>query len=274
MLHIGISGWAYAGWRGRFYPEGLPQRRELEYASRAFSSVEINGTFYSLQTPSSYQRWYGDTPENFCFAVKGSRFITHVKRLQDMDNALPNFFASGLLCLQEKLGPILWQLPASFRFDEGRLERFFRALPRNAEQATEVASRHDERLKGQAWTLAQGVSSLRYALEARHESFGSTTALDLLRQFGVALVVSDGAGQWPMLEEVTASFVYVRLHGSRELYASGYSDEELDCWAERIRTWQSAPGSAHALDVYVYFDNDADAHAPFDALALAQRIAR
>src|SRR6266516_2848986 len=142
-VRIGISGWRYAGWRGKFYPKGLPQRRELEFASGAFNSVEINGSFYSLQLPSSYQRWYAATPEDFLFAVKGGRFITHLKRLKDVETPLANFFASGVLLLGEKLGPILWQLPPNFRYDRKRLDAFFRLLPRDSATAAVLARQHD-----------------------------------------------------------------------------------------------------------------------------------
>src|SRR5437762_14194724 len=135
QLRIGISGWRYAGWRGKFYPKGLPQHRELEFASGTFNSVEINGSFYSLQRSSSYQRWYSETPDDFVFSVKGARFITHMKKLRDVETPLANFFASGVLALRGKLGPILWQLPPYFGWDPERLSRFFKILPRNTVQA-------------------------------------------------------------------------------------------------------------------------------------------
>src|SRR5439155_4521086 len=144
-IRIGISGWRYAGWRGKFYPKDLPQRRELEFAASKFNSVEINGSFYSLQLPSIYQRWYLETPDDFVFAVKGARFITHMKRLRDVETPLANFFASGVLALREKLGPILWQLPASFKFDGERLTTFFELLPRDTRQASNLAGRHNNK---------------------------------------------------------------------------------------------------------------------------------
>src|SRR5512132_1907221 len=138
QLRIGISGWRYAGWRGKFYPKGLPQHHELQFASGAFNSVEINGSFYSLQRPSSYQRWHSETPDDFVFSVKGARFITHMKKLRDIETPLANFFASGVLALREKLGPILWQLPPNLGFDAERLRGFFGALPRTVLGAAEV----------------------------------------------------------------------------------------------------------------------------------------
>ena len=282
-IRIGISGWTYPSWRGVFYPKGLPHRLELAYASRRFSSIEINGTFYSLQKPASFQRWYEETPEGFSFAVKGGRFITHMKKLNEVGTPLANFFASGLLVLREKLGPILWQLPASFPFDEARLERFFDQLPRDTESAARLASRHDHRVAGRVWTAVDATRPIRHAVEVRHESFRTARFIRLLRRQDIALVFADAVG-WPYIEDVTADFVYLRLHGSEELYASGYDDAALDEWARRVRAWAAGGQPADARrtvtespapsrrDVYVYFDNDAKVRAPFDAMNLAQRL--
>jgi uncharacterized protein YecE (DUF72 family) len=270
-VRIGISGWRYAGWRGVFYPKGLAHRRELEYASRAFESVEINGSFYSLQRPEFYRDWSAQTPDGFVFAVKGSRFITHMKKLRDVATPLANFFASGVLALGDKLGPFLWQLPPIFRFDaasEQRLARFFDLLPRDTEAAATLARRHDRRVSRRSWLRTDRRRPLRHAVEVRHDSFRTPRFLRLLREHAIGLVVADTAGRWPLIEAVTADFVYVRLHGDEELYVSGYTPEALDAWAARIRRWR------RRRDVYVYFDNDAKVHAPFDALALEARIAR
>jgi uncharacterized protein YecE (DUF72 family) len=264
---IGVSGWRYAGWRGVFYPEDLAQRRELAYASRVFDSIELNGSFYSLQRPEAYQRWYDDTPRGFRFAIKGSRFITHMKKLRDVETPLANFFASGVLLLGEKLGPFLWQLPPFLAFDEERLTRFFELLPRDTKAAAALARRHDRRVAGRSWTRTDARRPLRHALEVRHESFRDPRFLALLRRHRIALVVADTAGRWPFLDDVTASFVYVRLHGDVELYASGYTPRALDAWTERVHGW------LRRGDVYVYFDNDAKVHAPFDALGLVARLA-
>ena len=285
-LRIGISGWTYARWRGVFYPEGLVHRRELEYASRRLSSIEINGSFYSLQTPASYRRWYEETPDDFVFAVKGGRFITHMKKLRDPESPLANFFASGVLRLAEKLGPILWQFPPNFRYDPDRFSHFLDLLPRDAEEAAALARRHDERLEGRSWTDAEHQGALRHAFEIRHPSFLDERFLSLLRSHGAALVYADTAGLWPYTEDVTADFVYLRLHGAETLYSSGYTDEELDWWAARIRAWRAGEEPADARrvsaepapraegrDVYVYFDNDAKVHAPFDAMRLTGRLA-
>jgi uncharacterized protein YecE (DUF72 family) len=149
-MRIGISGWRYPAWRGKFYPKGLPQRSELEFAASRFNSVEINGSFYSLQLPLSYQRWYSATPDDFVFAVKGGRFITHMKKLREVETPLANFFASGVLALREKLGPILWQLPPNLGYNNDRLEGFFNLLPRNTREASKLAKKHDDNLKKRA----------------------------------------------------------------------------------------------------------------------------
>ncbi|MBA2744404.1 MAG: DUF72 domain-containing protein, partial [Chthoniobacterales bacterium] len=146
-LRIGISGWTYPPWRGVFYPKGLAQHRELEFASRAHNSIEINGSFYSLQRPSSYQRWYEQTPQGFVFSVKGPRFITHMKKLRDVQTPLANFFASGVLALREKLGPVLWQFPPNFGWNEQRFRDFFELLPKTTTEAAQLARLHDAKLK-------------------------------------------------------------------------------------------------------------------------------
>ena len=275
MIRIGISGWLYPAWRGTFYPKGLPQRRELGYASRVFNTVEINGTFYSLQSPASFCRWHDETPDDFVFAVKGARFITHMKQLRECETALANFFAQGVLALGRKLGPILWQLPARMPFDEERIERFLALLPRDTRAAARLARHRDRRIMA-GRTLIEPVASLplRHALEVRHESFRDPRCLALLRRAGVALVVSD-APDWPRFEEITTDFFYLRLHGAHELYSSGYDGAALDLWADRIRR-RARGGRAGknrgSRDVYVYFDNDAKVRAPPDALALAARL--
>lgn len=283
-LRIGISGWTYPGWRGVFYPKGLVHRRELEYASRAMSSIEINGSFYSLQRPESYRRWYEETPPDFVFAVKGGRFITHMRKLKDVETPLANFFASGILRLREKLGPILWQFPPNLRFDETRFTTFLEMLPRTSAAAAEVAARHDERMDTRSWVEAEHDGPVRHVFEVRHPSFMVPEFVELLRRHGAALVFPDTAGLWPYAEDITADFLYLRLHGAENLYASGYSDAQLDWWAERIRIWRTGGEPADATrvtdarpprmkrDVYVYFDNDAKVHAPFDAIRLRERL--
>ncbi len=264
---MGISGWRYAGWRGDFYPPGLPQRRELEYVASRMTSVEMNGSFYSLQRPSTYQRMVDDTPPGFVIAVKGGRYITHFKRLLDAETALANFLASGVLALGDRLGPILWQLPSSFAFDEERLDRFLSALPRTSRAAAELGRRHDEKLSADRVLLDIDVDRpMQHVLEPRHASFGSDAAAALLRAHDVGMVVSDSPA-WPCFETVTSDLVYVRLHGHSKLYSSGYAATSLDRWAARVREWV-----ASGLDVLVYFDNDARGRAPHDAVALLSRL--
>lgn len=284
-LRIGISGWTYKPWRGIFYPEEVTQKGELAYASRQVNTVEINGSFYSLQTPKSYQTWYEQTPNGFAFAVKGGRYITHLKRLKEIDTPLANFFASGVLRLKEKLGPILWQLPPMFPFNEERLARFFDKLPRDTTAAGKLARKHDERLDKRAWTEVDAKRPLRHALEVRHPTFVTDRFIELLRRHDIALVVADTAGKWPFLEDVTSDFVYVRLHGGEELYVSGYGDEALNAWARKIKVWSAGgspreaktigkapPKAPEGRSVYVYFDNDVKVRAPYDAMSLAHKL--
>jgi uncharacterized protein YecE (DUF72 family) len=266
QTRIGISGWTYPPWRRVFYPDGLPQRRELEFASRQLGSIEINGTFYALQRPESFRTWAEQTPDEFVFSVKGGRFITHMKKLRDVDTALANFFACGVLALGPKLGPLLWQLPPNFGYDAERIEAFLSLLPRTTTAAAELAAQHDERVEDRAWVTTDADRPVRHAIEVRHASYETQSLLALLRAHGVAAVTADTAGKWPMIEEQTADFSYVRLHGAEELYTSGYTDEGLDAWAAKVRAW------GQGRDVFVYFDNDVKVHAPFDAMGLMRRL--
>jgi uncharacterized protein YecE (DUF72 family) len=267
LIRIGISGWRYEPWRGVWYPEGLPHRRELEFCGAHFPTVEINGSFYSLQRPEYYEEWYHDTPPGFLFSVKGSRYITHMLRLKNIEKPLANFFASGILALRDKLGPFLWQFPPMFRFDPGRLENFFDLLPRNTEQALALARRRDARMIGRSRLAIDAKRPLRHAIEIRHPSFMNNDFTALLRKHDIALVVADTAGKWPKMFHVTSDFVYVRLHGDIKIYTSGYSDRALASWARRIRAW-----ARDGRDVYVYFDNDVKVKAPFDALNLMRKL--
>lgn len=277
QARIGISGWRYPPWRGRFYPKGLRQKDELSFAAGQFSTIEINGTFYSLQRPESFLAWRDATPQDFVFSVKGPRFITHMKKLKDVEVPLANFFASGVLALNGKIGPVLWQLPPNFHFHPEKLSHFFDLLPRTTGQALELARRHDARLSGRNWLTIDADRPLRHALEIRHDSFRDPAFVSLMRRHRVALVVADTV-EWPLLMDVTADFVYVRLHGSEQLYTSGYGPKALAVWAERIRAWQlgaEADGThigpnarKQKRDVFVYFDNDAKVRAPVDAKSL------
>jgi len=283
-IRIGISGWRYAPWRGVFYPKGLPQRAELEFASHRLTSIEVNGSFYSLQRPESYQAWAAQTPDDFVFSVKGPRFVTHMKKLADVRTPVANFLANGMLALGPKLGPVLWQLPPTLGFDAHRLAGFFELLPRTTSAAAALAAEHDERVDGRAWTTTDADRPLRHVLEVRHATFETPAFVELLREHDVGLVVADTAGRWPCLHDVTSDVVYVRLHGDTELYTSGYDDAALDRWAARVRAWAAggeptdgkrllgpAP-AASSRDVFVYFDNDVKVRAPFDALGLISRV--
>lgn len=283
-IRIGISGWTYKPWRGVFYPQGLPQKKELSYAAEHFRSIEINGTFYGLQRPSSFAAWYDATPDDFVFAVKGSRYITHMRRLKDIETPLANFLASGVLRLGKKLGPILWQFPPRMKFDPDRFEAFFKRLPKNTDEAVALAGRHDARVNDRAYVETDESRPMRHAMEIRHDSFRSPDFIDLLRRYRIGLVVADTV-DWPLLMDLTADFVYCRLHGSEQLYVSGYDDEALDRWAHLVAEWVKgrdpkeaqrvlppSPSRTHGRDVYVYFDNDVKVRAPRDAESLAVRL--
>lgn len=231
----------------------------------------MNGTFYSLKSPNVFARWAEEVPgRGFVFAIKGGRFITHNLKLRNCEHALGNFFASGVLALGRKTGPFLWQLPATYAFEAERLDRFMSMLPRDSIAAEAVARNHDHRLKRGALVTAIDHRRVKYrhAFEVRHPSYFCDEFYDILRKHGCALVFADTAGRFAYAEELTADFVYVRLHGSTELYVSGYSDDELDDWAARIEKWRGPIGR----DAYVYFDNDAKVHAPHDASRLAERL--
>lgn len=270
---IGISGYEYKPWRNRFYPAGLAAQHWLRFASRRFNSIEINGTFYSLKSPAVFERWRDQAPRrDFLFALKGGRFITHNLKLRRSEAALGNFFASGVLALGRLTGPFLWQLPATYGFDADRLDQFMRMLPRNTGEAEAVARQHDHRLRRGSLTEARAKVKLRHAFEVRHPSYFSDEFYDLLRAHKCGFVIADSAGRFPYAEEITADFVYVRLHGSKQLYVSGYTDAELDDWASRIRRWAVGTRTEKGRDVYVYFDNDAKVHAPHDAIRLTDRV--
>ncbi|MCC2959776.1 DUF72 domain-containing protein [Massilia sp. IC2-278] len=284
-IFIGISGWRYVPWRGVFYPKGLAQARELDYASRQLPTIEINGSFYSLQRPESYAAWYAATPPGFLFAVKGNRFITHMLKLKEIEGPLANVLASGIFELREKLGPFLWQFPEMVKFDHERFEHFLSLLPQDTEAALARALEYQPRMEGKVSLAMDAKRPMRHAVEVRHESFRDERFIALLRKYNVALVVADTAGKWPYMEDVTADFMYLRLHGDEELYASGYGDAAIERWAGKIRAWSmggqpedgvrvspKAPARRKSRDVYVYFDNDIKVHAPYDAKRLIEAL--
>jgi len=278
-IRIGVSGWRYPPWRGVFYPEDLKQDLELAYASRQLSTIELNGSFYSLQRPENYQAWADATPENFIFSVKGPRYISHILRLRDCEIALANFFASGVFRLAEKLGPVLWQFPANFSFDRERLVQFFKWLPRDGHAASALAQRYDKRFSGRVDLDGEHIARLRHVIEVRNASFATTEFVDLLRAADIGLVISDSDGRWPVFEDLTSDLVYIRLHGHEQLYASGYDDAAIARWGARISDWVKGaePEDARRIggaappasrEVFCYFDNDAKVMAPRDARAL------
>jgi uncharacterized protein YecE (DUF72 family) len=284
QIRIGISGWRYEPWRGVFYPPKLPQRQELEFASSKLTSLEINGTFYSMQKPTSYQSWYSSTPPDFQFSVKGPRYITHIQRLREVEAPLANFLASGVLTLREKLGPFLWQFPPSFKLDAEKMEAFLKLLPHNTGAAKYLASNHDKWMsKRVAFEDVDDHHKLRHAIEIRNKSFAVPEFLELLRKYDIAIVCADTPA-WPKITDVTSDFVYCRLHGVEELYAAGYDDKSLDQWAKWVLLWAGGdepptekildekPSKAKTRDVFVYFDNDTKVRAPFDAQSLIKRV--
>jgi len=284
-LRIGVSGWSYPEWRGVFYPKGLVQRRELEYVGERMNSVEINGSFYSLQNPDSYQKWAAATPDDFIFALKGSKYISHNRKLTDVRIPLANFFGSGVLLLGKKLGPILWQFPPWLRFDSQTISNFLYLLPKSTAGAARLSQENTIKITSKSWTDSIADVELRYAFEPRHESFMCPEFVELLESHNCALAIADTGGKWPYAEEVTANFLYIRLHGEN-LYVSDYSDEALDRWTNRIKTWTKGGQPRDAVrthkkktpkiarDIYVYFDNSIAGHAPSGAIHLAERLTR
>lgn len=282
-IRIGLSGWSYEEWRADFYPEGLAHSKELAYAAARFDSLEINSTFYGLTTPRACRSWYEAAPARFEYAVKASRYITHNKKLVDCESAVANFLASGILELDDKLGPILWQLPPTLRFDRDAVERFLQLLPTDTEAAAALAHHHDDRVK--STSFGSGARHrIRHVLELRHQSFFVPEMVTLAHRHGVALAFSHAA-DFPYAEQVTAGFVYVRLHGPGEIYASRYDDDRMHRWADRARTWHEGHEPSDAIhisdrqppgrrerDVYIYFDNDVHCYAPRQAQELRRLI--
>ena len=283
-IQIGISGWTYPPWRGVFYPKGLKQKDELPFAGRQFRTIEINGTFYGMQRPKSFNSWRDSTPEGFVFSLKAPRFITHMQRLRGVETSVANFLASGLLRLGPKLGPILWQFPPNLKFDPETFETFLALLPHDTEHAAALAQNHDSKVNGRNWCKTDAKRALRHAVEIRHESFRNRAFIALLRRYKIALVCADTV-EWPRLMDLTTDFSYCRLHGSEQLYASGYDPAAIEAWANRVHLWSRGGEPANAeragpparprktgRDVFLYFDNDLKVKAPANAAQLVKRL--
>jgi uncharacterized protein YecE (DUF72 family) len=242
-IRIGIGGWTYEPWRGTFYPPDLPQKRELEYASRALTAIEINGTFYSRQSPKSWAAWAAAVPDGFQFTVKASRYCVTRPKLAEAGEGIGNFFAQGLSALGPKLGPTLWMLAKYRKFDRDDIAAFLKLLP------------------GEVDGLR-----LRHAIEPRHESFRDEKFFELCREHDVAVVFGDD-DEFPCIDADTASFRYARLQRMREEVPTGYDGAALDGFAKQARGWASA-----GQDSYIFMINGAKVRAPAAALALQDRL--
>jgi uncharacterized protein YecE (DUF72 family) len=262
-IHVGIGGWTFAPWRSAFYPPGLPHAKELAYASRRLTSIEINGTFYRSQSAATFRKWASETPDGFVFSVKGPRFVVQRGVLAEAGDSLKRFFESGVLELADRLGPVLWQLAPTKKFDEADFGAFLELLP-----------------------AALDGRKIRHVVEARHPSFKTSAFLTLLRKFGVAVAFSEHA-TYPAIADVTADFVYARLQKCEETIPTGYEAEALDHWAARACSWAAGSepadlprvepdreAKAEPRDVYVYFIHEGKVRAPAAATALIERLGR
>lgn len=241
-IRVGVGGWTFKPWRGVFYPAGLPQKRELEFASRALTTIEINGTFYSTFKPDTWRKWRDETPDDFVFAVKASRFCTNRKALGTAEESVARFIGQGLSELGDKLGPINWQLAGTKRFDAEDIAAFLGLLPKEAD----------------------GVA-LRHALEVRHPSFETEAFTDLARAHGVAVVCAKG-GDFPEIDQPTAGFTYARVMKAQEDLDEGLTAAELDALADQARDWSTRG------DAFVYFISSAKVRNPAAAQALLRRL--
>ena len=258
-IRVGVGGWTFEPWRGSFYPEGLAQKRELEFASRALTTIEVNGTYYGSQKPESFRKWHDETPEDFVFSLKAPRFATNRKVLAEAGESIARFFASGVLELRDKLGPINWQFMATKKFEPEDFAAFLALLPKSVE--------------GRA---------IRNVVEVRHASFAVPEFVDLLRAHDVAAVIA-GDSDYPVIADPTAPFVYARIMGTRAEEVAGYAPAELDAWARRAAAWASgaaaegiaplraAPDGA-ARDVFLYVISGAKERNPAAAMALIERL--
>ena len=243
-IRVGVGGWNYQPWRGVFYPEGLPQKRELEFASRHLTSIEINATYYSAFKPASFAKWRDETPDGFMFSLKGSRYCTNRRQLVEAGDSVTRFIGQGITELRDRLGPINWQFMATKKFDAEDIESFLKLLPRET-----------------------GGLLLRHAIEVRHPSFQCRDFYELAKRYGCAIIFADSA-EFPMIETQTADFTYARLMRTAEDIETGYSPDDLDQWSARAREW------ARAGDVFIYFISGAKLRAPAAAQALIERLNR
>lgn len=240
LVRVGIGGWTYEPWRGRFYPDDLPQKRELEYAARTFGTIEINATFYGRQSAKSWQNWASAVPDGFQFSIKGSRYVVTRPRLADAGEGIGNFLAQGLLALGPKLGPILWMLASRRKFDRDDIAAFLKLLPQNRDAV-----------------------ALRHVIEPRHESFRDEAFFALCRDHNVAIVYGDD-DEFPLIDADTADFRYARLQRMYEDVPTGYDTKTLDGFAKLIQGW--------GTDGYIFLINGAKVRAPAAAMALQQRL--
>lgn len=268
-IYVGMSGWTYPPWRGDFYPKGLVQKRELEYASRQVNALEINGTFYSLQKPSSFQKWFEETPDDFIFTIKAGQYMTHVQRLKEVEESLCNFFASGLLCLKDKMGPILWQLPPYLPFKDDRFEKFFESLPHDSRALEKMAARHTSKMNGRAFTEAHRKFAVRHAIEVRHPSFICPEFFDLLKKYNVAHVFTHSGTLVPYEEEITSDFIYARMYGEGKDYKKGYPVKVIEEWGQKVKKWSSGKAGK---DCFILFGTEVKERSPFDAIHLLEEL--
>jgi len=246
-IRIGIGGWTFEPWRGVFYPEGLTQKKELAYAAGQLTSIEINGTYYSTFKPDSWRKWHDETPADFVFAVKASRYCTNRRELAGMGESMAKFLGQGLSALGTKLGPINWQFAETKKFDSADFEAFLKLLPK-----------------------AQDGVPLRHALEVRNASFDTPEFFDLARKYGCAIVygLDEEEPGWPTIDEATADFTYARLMSSREEMPAGVTEGDLDGFAKQAKGW------AKRGDVFAYFISGAKVRNPAAAMALIERLGK
>lgn len=279
-IRIGTAGWVFAPWRGTFYDKGLPQKRELGFASSRLGAIEINATFYSHQKPQSFSGWAAETPDDFVFTVKGHQLVTHLKKVKDVEIPLANFFASGVLALGSRLGPFCWQLPGNLAYSADRMESFLALLPQTPEALLALAGKADDRLKTPPFLDASGVTRVRHAIEVRHPSFAAPGFIEQLRRHNVALVASDTL-EWPGFDQ-TADFAYLRLQGAPG--AERYSAEERTRragWLADIAAGRSPQGAPTLLppetdprprDVFAFFVSTDKENAPINARAVMAEL--